>query len=507
MSHTQLHNPPPTTDFLFVNIARPQDIKNRKTRKRINSHVMKPIGLTRRRHQPNKTIPITLPSPPNSEPNSSGILPVPAVTCTVTDSSPRDQNVPDQNEPSLAPVPRHCLRLIPCPVPEQKNIRSLPMSARTSKMIHFLAISQEAPVCRLMRELCFSLSFIDEGAFHLILARLEVDPETTGGQEPQEGFGSLSHYETSVESLRQKLENPCVKAHEAIIGVIVNLACYDIFTNNFERWKTHMFGIQKMIQYRGGIDTLTSQYIRVTAVWVDLIGSMTLDQIPYLAFQEGRPDGAHQVTYDATGAVPDVEKHCHANINKIIQMLSMLSSLVAGKSEIEQSKDEALLEALQATIHAVLMLPRYGNLEANNGLSEPCLRTYEIVRLAALLYLSGPATFLAGNRRFNLVIPQFRGQLSKLYGAQGLPCSVPEHLKLFVLVAGAIVGVDDERQFFVNHLSHVVSLRKLSWEYLMSELRSIAWFDVVWSTDLDRLRGDLAFDSDEATRHSCEVAL
>jgi hypothetical protein len=28
-----------------------------------------------------------------------------------------------------------------------------------------------------------------------------------------------------------------------------------------------MLGIQKMIQYRGSLNTLTSQYIRVTAVW------------------------------------------------------------------------------------------------------------------------------------------------------------------------------------------------------------------------------------------------
>ncbi|OBS19031.1 hypothetical protein FPOA_10756 [Fusarium poae] len=492
MSHSQLNNPPPTTDFLFVNIARPEDMKNRKTRKRINSHVMKPIGLTRKRHRPNKMITTTLPTPPDSEPNNSDISPVLAVDCTTTDSLPRNRDIPAGQ--SSAPIPRHCLRLIPCPVPEQKKIRSLPMSARTSKMIHFLAISQEAPVCRQMRELCFSLSFIDEGAFHLALARLEVDPETTGGKEPQEGFGSLTHYETSVESLRKKLENPCVKAHEAIIGVMVNLACYDIFTNNFERWKTHILGIQKMIQYRGSLNTLTSQYIRVTAVWVDLIGSMTLDQVPYLVFQEDHPYDAHQATYSSTGIVLDVGNHCHAIINKILQMLSRLSSLATGKSEIEQSKDEALLEALQTTIHAVLTLPRYGNLEANGDSRETCLRTYEIVRLAALLYLSGPATFLAGNRRFNLVTPQFRGKLSRLYGAQGLPCSVPEHLKLFVLVAGAITEVDDERQFFVNHLNHVMSLRKLSWDGLMNELRSMAWFDVVWSTDLGLLWEDLAVE-------------
>ncbi|SCB65295.1 unnamed protein product [Fusarium graminearum] len=467
MSQTELHNPPPTTDFLFVNIARPQDIKNRRTQKKINSHVMKPIGLTRRRHRPNKAIPITLPSPAHSDSNGSEKLPVPTVVSTA-DSLPRDENPRDRDEsdhnasaqdtPSSAPIPRHCLRLIPSPVPEQKKFRSLPMSARTRKMIHFLAIAQEAPVCQLMRELCFSLSFVDESAFHLALARLEVDPERTGGQEPHETASSLLHYDASVENLRQRFDGPVVKAHEAIIGVVVNLACYDLFTNNIKR---------------GGINTLTSRYIRVTAIWVDLIGSMALDQVPYLAFQKGHTDRSQRI-YEVVGSSLDVEKRCHANINEILQMLSRLSSLARGKSEFEQSQDDDLLEALQATIHSVLTLPRYGNLESDEDSRELCLRTYEIVRLAALLYLSGPTTFLAGNRRFNLVTPQFRGRLSRLY------------------VAGAIVEVDNDRQFFVNHLSHVVSLRKLSWEDVMSELRSMAWFDVVWSMDLDRLRGDLA---------------
>ncbi|EKJ70871.1 hypothetical protein NXS19_012849 [Fusarium pseudograminearum] len=499
MSQTKLHNPPPTTDFLFVNIARPQDIKNRGTQKKINSHVMKPIGLTRRRHRPNKTIPITLPSPPHSDSNSSEKLPVSTVVSTADSLAPgqnaRDRDESDHNasaqDTSSAPIPRHCLRLIPSPVPEQKKFRSLPMSARTSKMIHFLAISQEAPVCQLMRELCFSLSFVDESAFHLALARLEVDPERTGGQEPHETASSLLQYDASVESLRQRFDGPVVQAHEAIIGVVVNLASYDLFTNNLKRWKTHMYGLQNMILYRGGINTLTSRYIRVTAIWVDLIGSMALDQVPYLAFQKNHADRSQKIC-EVVGSSLDVEKRCHADVDKILQMLSKLSSLATGKSEFEQSQDEDLLEALQTTIHTVLTLPRYGSLGADEGSRELCLRTYEIVRLAALLYLSGPATFLAGNRRFNLVTPQFRGQLSRLYGEQGLPCSVPEHLKLFVLVAGAIVEVDGERQFFVDHLSHIVSLRKLSWEDVMSELRSMAWFDVVWSTDLDKLQGDLA---------------
>lgn len=134
-----------------------------------------------------------------------------------------------------------------------------------------------------MRELCFALAFADDSAMHLVLARLEIDPERTGGQASQESASSLTHYNASIEILRNQLGVAQLMAHEAIIGVVVNLACYDVssktftssahtdcqqmFTNNLTRWKTHMSGLQKMIEYRGGINTLSSQYLQVTTIW------------------------------------------------------------------------------------------------------------------------------------------------------------------------------------------------------------------------------------------------
>lgn len=79
-----------------------------------------------------------------------------------------------------------------------------------------------------MRELCFALAFVDDSAMHLVLARLEIDPERTGGNPSRDNTETLSHYNASIEILRSQLGEPGLIAHEIIIGVVVNLACYDV---------------------------------------------------------------------------------------------------------------------------------------------------------------------------------------------------------------------------------------------------------------------------------------
>ncbi|KAF6518643.1 hypothetical protein HZS61_017017 [Fusarium oxysporum f. sp. conglutinans] len=200
-----------------------------------------------------------------------------------------------------------------------------------------VAVDQEAPVCKLMRELCFALAFADDSAMHLVLARLEIDPERTGGQASQESASSLTHYNASIEILRNQLGVAQLMAHEAIIGVVVNLACYDMFTNNLTRWKTHMSGLQKMIEYRGGINTLSSQYLQVTTIWMDLTGSMILDQPPHLTLYQA----------DLEDEAMDFVQKSHRDTELLLELLLKLSYLAAGKSELDLSEDSALLEELQ----------------------------------------------------------------------------------------------------------------------------------------------------------------
>ncbi|EWY87500.1 hypothetical protein FOYG_11693 [Fusarium oxysporum NRRL 32931] len=335
------------------------------------------------------------------------------------------------------------------------------MSARTSSMLHFLAVDQEAPVCKLMRELCFALAFADDSAMHLVLARLEIDPERTGGQASQESASSLTHYNASIEILRNQLGVAQLMAHEAIIGVVVNLACYDMFTNNLTRWKTHM---------------------------MDLTGSMILDQSPHLTLYQADPSIVQYTHNLEEGAIKS-----HRDTEVLLELLLKLSYLAAGKSELDLSEDSALLEELQVGVYKTLTLPRYNSPNIHQNSLAPCLLTYEIFRLAVLVYLSGPVTFLAGNRTFNVVTPHLRGRLSRMYREHRLDWTGLEHVELFTLVIGALTEVGQDRQRLMVQLQRTMRVQGLIWNGLVDKLRSMAWVDIVWSAGLERLHVDLSF--------------
>ncbi|VTT74637.1 unnamed protein product [Fusarium fujikuroi] len=341
----------------------------------------------------------------------------------------------------------------------------------------------EAPVCKLMRELCFALALADDSAMHLALARLEIDPERTGGQSSQENASSLTHYNASIEILRNQLGDAQLLAHEAIIGVV-------LFTNNLARWKTHMSGLQKMIEYRGGIETLSSQYLQVTTIWMDLTGSMILDQIPHFKACQADPSTADYIQPNFNEAM-DPAQRSHRDTETLLELLLKLSNLAAGKSERELSEDSVLLEELQASVYTTLTLPRYSP-DMHQHLLASCVMTYEMFRLAVLLYLSGPVTFLAGNRTFNVVTPHLRGRLLRMYREHRLGWMGLEHVELFILVVGTLTEVGQDRQTLLVELQRIIRVQGLRWNGLVDKLRSMAWVDVVWSASLDKLHKDLA---------------
>ncbi|SPJ72281.1 uncharacterized protein FTOL_02009 [Fusarium torulosum] len=471
---------PPATDFMFVNIARPQDMNDKKTRKRINSHVMKPIGAARRCNRSGQKIQLILKSTEAAS-QVAEIAQRPALP---------DIETPNPVHPSPETFPS-AFKLAPS-LPPYERPTSYPMSNRTARILHFLCAADEAPVCKMMRELCFALAFIDDSAMHLVLARLEIDPERTGGKPSRDNTETLSHYNASIEILRSQLGEPGLIAHEIIIGVVVNLACYDIFTNNLQRWKTHMLGLQTMISYRGGIGTLSSQYLQVTATWTDLIGSMILDETPYFTPQQGNEPISSHMQYDymeeSTGVVPE---SCN-DISPLLNLLLKLSNLATGKPELQLREDSALLEALQATVYTTLTLPRYESLGLHNNSSKPQPATYELVRLAILAYLSGPVMFLAGNMVLNVIASHYRGRISRLYDPERLNWAGLEHAELFVLVTGALIEEGSDRYWLLGHLRRIMLSQDLRWNDLVACLNSIAWFDVVWIRGLEKLRTDLA---------------
>ncbi|VUC29513.1 unnamed protein product [Clonostachys rosea] len=356
------------------------------------------------------------------------------------------------------------------------------MPARTSKMLHFLAAAPESPVCALMRELCFTLAFVDDSALHLVLARLEIDPERNGGQRSRENQYSLSHYNESIGVVKSRIESAGLAVHEAIVGVVVNLASYDLFTDNFTRWKMHMLGLQKMIHYRGGINSLDSR--------TDLVGSMAVDQTPYFSLDSDPTKARHLQDSAFKESLRGLQSNDpdSAGITVLLKMLLSLSKLVAGKSELGLSQDLALMETLHSIIYITLTLPRHHDraIDDEDPLT-PIQATYEAVRLAVILYLSGPVMFVAGNKFSNPVASHLGEKLPKLLKADIIDWTGFEWVELFVLAFGAMTEVGCERQWIIAQLNRTMLERGLRWNDLVENLRSMTWIDIVWSAKLDEL--------------------
>ncbi|CAG9998463.1 unnamed protein product [Clonostachys byssicola] len=258
----------------------------------------------------------------------------------------------------------------------------------------------------------------------------------------------------------------------------------------------HMLGLQKMIQYRGGIHSLGSRYLRVTATWTDLVGSMATDQVPYFALDQPGPTKARHVQDSAfQESLEGLQMNCpkSASITVLLKLLLSLSNSVAGKSELGLSQDLALMETLHAIVYITLTLPRFNERAIHDDANPltPIEAAYEAFRLAAILYLSGPVMFVAGNKFSNPVASHISWKLSNLLKALIIDWTGLEQVELFVLAFGAVTEVGCGRHWMIVQLNHTMMERGLRWNFIMDNLRSMAWVDIVWSAKLNKLGGDL----------------
>ncbi|CAH0043840.1 unnamed protein product [Clonostachys solani] len=214
-----------------------------------------------------------------------------------------------------------------------------------------------------------------------------------------------------------------------------------------------------------------------------------MDQIPYFALDQADPTKARHVQDSAFKESLDVLQRNDpdsAGITVLLKLLFSLSKLVVVKSELGLSQDPALMETLHAIVYITLTLPRYNeHVIGEEDPLTPIQATYEAVRLAVILYLSGPVMFVAGNKFSNPVASHLRGKLPKLLKADIIDWTGLEQVELFVLAFGAVTEVGSQ-------LNRTMLERGLRWNDLVDNLRSMAWIDIVWSAKLNGLRGDLA---------------
>jgi hypothetical protein len=101
---------------MFVSITRPDQIKDRNTQRKINRHVMKPIGLARRRKQKNGQIELAL--KPVETPSSTAVAPW-------------------QADDNIEYASRLYMQSIPSPMSADQDLNYRHFSSRAYKIIAF----------------------------------------------------------------------------------------------------------------------------------------------------------------------------------------------------------------------------------------------------------------------------------------------------------------------------------------------------------------------------------
>ncbi|KAM0431310.1 hypothetical protein ACHAPT_005284 [Fusarium lateritium] len=358
-------------------------------------------------------------------------------------------------------------------------------SSRAQRIITFLR-ENDSPVCSMLRELCFTLAMIDDSAMHVALALTLLFAKERRKYLLQEFDSSLEHYNASVSLVNQQITSIGNSACDALIGVVSTLACYDLCTSNLDRWVIHMAGLGRLVEIRGGIDKIGSRYLKMTLPWTNLTGSMMADTFPY--FEPPKVQLQRQdISPTLSTVTGTLQKRLpgHSNLCTVLESMSDFTTTARGKSQ--WTTDPIMNQELQSVVFMMLSLPRHDALDAQDDGDA----LHEAIRLALLLFISGPSVTLAGNKDGNRIISYHHGRLPMLLRSHHLDWAGLEDLELWVLVIAALVEIGDDQEWVLGQINHKMLVRDLNWDSILGVLAQISWIDGLWTRTLDQLRDEL----------------
>lgn len=91
----------------------------------------------------------------------------------------------------------------------------------------------------MMRELSFTLAMMEDSAMHITLALTLVFAQERRKHLPEESNSSLGHYNKSVGLINQRLTSIGNQVCDALIGVVITLACYDVRFHGSPSFQLH----------------------------------------------------------------------------------------------------------------------------------------------------------------------------------------------------------------------------------------------------------------------------
>ncbi|KAI1502410.1 hypothetical protein F5X99DRAFT_379426 [Biscogniauxia marginata] len=469
-------------EFEFVNVGRPDDVKRHSTK--IRRHVMKDIGKARRR------------------PKKRGQTTVDEQV--VSSDSQGDDLGP--SPPAAAVIRSHDL----CAASQALAFANPGVDGSLSAMVYPTEMDEERlNLARYMfaearanyrpfRFPWLSMGLSDPAAWHITMANAVLfRGMKPGGLKPDynSSMEAMKWYTRSLESITRRLADPAESDSEGLIVAVAGFICHDSSTGNFTRQEVHMKGLKRLVENRGGLEQLSSPFLRLMISWHDLLGASYRNEHPLFGVPKGSITGIDTGT--DTLYLDEILRTWDRNCPALGDIMSAMKATAAVASYINRHcsepnfwrDDVKAARLLAPALHEVLSLegrPLPDN-PADGRYSATAAR--EAFRRAALLFLaSGKVKFGAAAYEIERHLDAFR-QISQLPMVDW--AFVPE-LNLWAQVTCALQETSHNRAWNVLIIVGIMEALGLETSgQAFDVVRGIMWVDVLAEGKIESLRREI----------------
>ncbi|KAF3399068.1 hypothetical protein DPV78_007158 [Talaromyces pinophilus] len=454
--------------LLFVNSSHPDDVKKKGTQRSLRSHSMRCAfrGRPSRKRRPH----------------------------AVTYALEKVYVIADTG------ICQHGDALQQIPIPKSLGLWPFPgeMHTRAQELIYFMNAESDY-VFRPFRTVWFSMALTDATAFQLCMANAAMfmaqrkQPATFQYEKCSE---VLEYYGKCLGQITKRLECRDDRTSDGVIVTILGLICHDIYVGLWARWATHIRGLHRIIQLRGGYKQINSS-LALWASWYDALGSAAHDTCPQ--FPEYMCDFSPPFLPARTPLLGQtmcklMEKDC-VGMQHIISALDRIRYIAEvvndhyREPEFWRREDDlSPLHMIGPVTHTLLSVPRV-NSKADDHNPTELLR--EMARLAMLILLAALKrmySFFLDEIEFTTLTAKFCSVLL-IYRQNPL---IYQHndsmhrLQLWALLTVASLQPFADRTLHVTEIRRCMSyldMRSATDAFQLSH--EIVWIDIIGGTNTE----------------------
>ncbi|CAI6303832.1 unnamed protein product [Periconia digitata] len=445
------------TVFNFVNLTHPDELKDEETQLRIRRLAMTEFGRTRRK--------------PKTKREKNEIV--------------FEVRQPVATEQPSVPIERFGAGAV-----DPFSAYPIELDDSSKELISFIFRDNSAH-SRQLRGSWYPVGLSDKVSFHNLLSnsRLYMLKELTGSFFRQDDVLSLSHHNSALRLMADKMHDPQQHSTDEMLASISSFMAHHHVLGTFVGWEQHRHALVRVIQLRGGIDRITDENLRITVSWCDLIGSFSQDIPSIVPMPRKWKD-------DASTPPGSPRPYCHVSLQWKLELPMMLEWITIF-DDIAQliSLDRAFRDRdlQRAATSGSWMEPMIFRLLAFRPLTRGTEREdviEEVCRLGAMLFLAPIWRWLGATPVWTSCISQ---NLLMVLSNNMVEWGDLKCLLLWTLYFAALEAQEArEKSQFTFMLAVLMNGSYMEdWSELMEIVKGVLWVEQVFANSDDSIRDDV----------------